>query len=69
MYNSTNECDKQNELPFQFSYNNYSGVNFFRSIFDNCLINGIVLDEFIVLKPLSKVQTSDIGSFLVQVCY
>ena len=64
-------CSKQDEFPFQFSLNsaNYSGISLFKSVFDSCSINRSIFEEFTVLNTVSNVQTSDVGSFLVQACF
>ena len=74
MYNMTNDtgkCSKLDEFQFQFILNsaNYSGISLFKNIFDKCTIHGREFEEFANLKAISNVQTSDIGSSLVQVCH
>ena len=69
MYNidDTITCSKHDDFPFQFSLNRayYSGISLFKSAFDKCLINGRLLEEFVVVNSLSNVQASDVGSFQV----
>ena len=72
-YNFTDvtvQCSKQ-EKPFNFSLNraNYSGFSLYKKIFSNCSIDGRKFREFELLNILSDVQTSDIGSSQVQVCF
>ena len=69
--NDNGKISKQDKFPFQFSLNsaNYSGISLFKRVFDNCSINGSKFEEFTVLKYLSNIQTSDVGSFLVQICF
>ena len=67
----TGKCSKQHQFPIQFSTNraNYSGVSLFKSIFLNCSINGNTFEEFTAITAMSNIKTSDVGSFLLQVCY
>ena len=64
-------CSKENGFDFQFSLNSakYSGVSLFKSGFGKCSINGKLFEELVVISSLSNIQTSDIGSFQVQICY
>ena len=67
----TGICSKENDYAIQFSLNsaNYSGDSLFKSVFDKCSINGRMFEELAVVCNLSNIQISDVGSFLVQVCY
>ena len=62
---------KQEEKPFYFSLNRakYSGISFYKGAFINCSMYGRSFGEFELLNLMSNIQTSDIGSALVQVCY
>ena len=59
--------------PLHFSLNRannyYSGFSLYKKTFNNCTINGRTFREFELLSILSNVQTSDIGSSQVQVCF
>jgi predicted outer membrane repeat protein len=77
-YNSTIDtglgmcmCSKENDPAFKFSLNsaNYSGASLFKENFDKCSVNGKLFKELMIISSLSNIQTSDIGSFQVQVCY
>ena len=65
------KCSKKNDSVFKFSLNraNYSGASLFKRIFDKCSINRKLFEELIIIRSLSNIQTSGIGSFLVQICY
>ena len=62
---------KQEEKPFYFSLNRakYSGISLYKGAFNKCSIDGRSFEEFELLNLMSNIQTSDIGSALVQVCY
>ena len=71
--NSTNnnfKCSKPGK-PFYFSLNraNYSGFSLYKRAFNSCSIGGRLFEEFELLSVMSNIQTADIGSFFVQVCY
>ena len=70
-YNNSNGTMKCNKKPFFFSLNraNYLGFALYKEAFNNCSINETLFDEFKLLSILSNIQTSDIGSSWVQVCY
>ena len=65
------KCNKQDTLPFQFSLNraNHSGLSWYKDAFNNCSMGGRSFEEFKLLSSMSNIQTSDVGSYLVQVCY
>ena len=72
-YNICNDaikCNKQDKT-FYFSLNraNYSGSSLYKDAFNQCSINGTSFDEFELLGIMSNIQTSDIGSYLVHVCF
>ena len=76
IYNITTDtgpgrCSKENDPAFKFLLNraNYSGASLFKEFFNKCLINGKLFEEFMIISSLSNIQTSDIGSFQVQICY
>ena len=74
VYNNTSDAGEYSieiGFPFQFSFNsaNYSGISLFKIIYGNCLVNGNKFEEFTVLKTVSDIHISDIGSSLVLVCY
>ena len=48
---------------------NYSGDSLFKESFDKCSINRNLLEEHIAISSLSNIQTSDIDSFEVLICY
>jgi predicted outer membrane repeat protein len=64
-------CSKENDPAFKFSLNraNYSGASLFKEKFNKCSINGKLFEELMIISSLSNIQTSDIGSFQVQICY
>jgi predicted outer membrane repeat protein len=64
-------CSKQKDFAFDFLLNraSYSGASLFTKIFDRCSINGKLFEELKIISLLSNIQTSDIGSFQVQICY
>ena len=69
--NSTIKCSNLEKFPFHFSLNraNYSGFSLHKVAFNNCSIDGRSFEEFKLLSIISNIQTSDIGSSLVQICY
>ena len=68
--NDTIKCNKQDKT-FYFSLNraNYSGSSLYMDDFNKCSIDGTSFDEFELLGIMSNIQTSDIGSYLVHVCF
>ena len=66
-------CNKENQndpaLKFSLNRANFSGASLFKEIFDKCSINGKLFEELMVISFLSNIQTSDIGSFKVRICY
>ena len=73
LYNTTIDtikCNKQNR-PFHFSLNraSYSGFSLYKDAFNNCSVSGRSFGEFELLSIMSDIQSSDIGSFQVQLCY
>jgi predicted outer membrane repeat protein len=67
----TGICNKENDPVIKFSLNraNYSGASLFKEIFDRCSVNGKLFEALKIINSLSNIQTSDIGSFQVQICY
>ena len=72
-YDVTRKCSKQDQFPLQFSLNRvkYSGHSLFKESFDNCSVNrtSIGFREFTVLITLTDIQTTDVGSFQIQVYF
>ena len=66
----TVQCSKQDK-PFYFLLNraNYSESSLYNKIFNNCSIGGRTFREFELLSIVSNVQTLDIGSSQVQICF
>ena len=48
---------------------NYSGFSLYKDALNNCSIDGRLFEEFKLLSIMSNIQTSDVGSSLVQACY
>ena len=67
-YNISNSTIKCNKRPIFFSLNR-SGFTLYKDAFNNCSIGGRSFEEFKLLSILSNIQTSDVGSSWVQVCY
>ena len=70
-YNISNGTINYNKKPFIFSLNraNYLGFTLYKDVFRKCQVDGTSFDEFKLLRILSNIQTSDVGSSWVQACY
>ena len=65
------KCNEQVVKPIYFSSNraNYSGFSLYKRAFNYCSIGGRSFEEFELVGIMSNIQTPDIGSARVQVCY
>ena len=69
--NDTGMCNKQKGYPFHFSFNraNISGISLYKEDLKNCSMDGRSFEEFELLSIMSNIETSDIGSYVVRICY
>ena len=67
-------CKQQQQQhwdSFQFSFNqaNTSGVSLFKSVFEYCVLNKTIVQEFTILSTMSNIESAAVGSIQVRVCY
>ena len=69
--NNTGMCNKHKGYPLHFLFNraNISGISLYKEDLNNCSMDGRSFEEFELLTIMSNIETSDIGSYVVHICY